>query len=1060
MSGILSSNDTRQLNRIAASGINEKIRNLRARSGVDTILRRLLWELVQNAKDNAVISNNSCDAKVDIKIKLTEDSFVFSHNDGFFKVENIQGIIRRFSSEDKEGLESANSELLDCITGRFGTGFMTTHLLSEFVTVSGLFKDPDGKFREFDLNLDRRGKTLKELENAINQSIEDFESKIEKAPLSKFKGKDTWTSFGYELSGDGFELANKAIDGLNESLGFVLINLPLVNSISVERNGRVELFTLKDSKYESTDGLIIRRIQAGDDQSKNSGFIQKSSDNISVTIPVQFDDDGQIHPERIAKSQPRLFLDFPLVGSEVLQIPFVMNSHQFEPTEPRDGIFLAESEDDNTLRNKEVVNQAIELYLDLVRDLSSMSDARSLYNLVAFGDVAEQDWLSREWYQDEIVDYCRRELLRIPLVDTNSGDRKSIKDEDNKDQVFFPYHSKGKVTKRVWKLSNDLWPEALPNKQDCLRWSKVLWDDCLKQDLKGLSEDIQNQENLEGLSDDLGCSEKEVISWLNDYYDLLFVEGDFVSRIQANEFRVIPSRSGKLKSPNGLRVCKKLDDEIIEVCEMLDYNINDSLVYKKIGTKDKYRDDNPKSISYGRIGRESVASKMNDSFKGHSNSRNALNYLISLFAEDENFPKENELIYQASIDLLEDKIPEKTIIKNWIPEFWDYACKARLNRLVRVISEFSDLASFSEYAESRNIQAPKEWLIDFSKSLLDLGYKNKFNLKENPIVPNQNGVFKNLETLFGESEEIDESLLDIAAALGVDFRADLIDRDFSFLDIPESRKYSPEDVADSIMKAVRPLTEESPRTETTAEIFMNLIEWFDKYPSQAETLFQGLYENQHLLYSADQVKKWRDKYQEFHKRDEEITSILEKHQIKDLEELEKRLSQVQAPSGVTQKVELNDRDDLLAAGIYSAGMGESLNKHSNVLLFSKGNYTTSDYSFVKKILKRAVKNVLTYLLEDERYEFQSDIDSIMVSTETITVISGVKKNGRDINLVIRPSDGQKVHVFYGAEFNALKHENTEFWIDNGTQDPEILTIGKILEYTGTEVIPLYRIAEN
>jgi hypothetical protein len=72
----------------------------------------------------------------------------------------------------------------------------------------------------------------------------------------------------------------------------------------------------------------------------------------------------------------------------------------------------------------------------------------------------------------------------------------------------------------------------------------------------------------------------------------------------------------------------------------------------------------------------------------------------------------------------------------------------------------------------------------------------------------------------------------------------------------------------------------------------------------------------------------------------------------------------------------------------------------------------------------------------------------------------VKKNGRDINLVIRPSDGQKVHVFYGAEFNALKHENTEFWIDNGTQDPEILTIGKILEYTGTEVIPLYRIAEN
>jgi hypothetical protein len=79
----------------------------------------------------------------------------------------------------------------------------------------------------------------------------------------------------------------------------------------------------------------------------------------------------------------------------------------------------------------------------------------------------------------------------------------------------------------------------------------------------------------------------------------------------------------------------------------------------------------------------------------------------------------------------------------------------------------------------------------------------------------------------------------------------------------------------------------------------------------------------------------------------------------------------------------------------------------------------------------------------------------MISTQTPTVITGVFKDGQPINLVIRPSDGKKVHVYYGTEFKALLLENTEFWIDNGYDTPEILTIGKILQYTETEIIPLY-----
>lgn len=55
-----------------------------------------------------------------------------------FTADNIRFLIEQISTKSRNRSESKSKT-----TGKFGTGFLTTHLLSEIVTVKGVAKEPD-----------------------------------------------------------------------------------------------------------------------------------------------------------------------------------------------------------------------------------------------------------------------------------------------------------------------------------------------------------------------------------------------------------------------------------------------------------------------------------------------------------------------------------------------------------------------------------------------------------------------------------------------------------------------------------------------------------------------------------------------------------------------------------------------------------------------------------------------------------------------------------------------------------------------------------------------------
>ena len=123
----------------------------------ETYAKRWFWELLQNAKDS--VGN---DSKVSVNVVLENNILTFSHTGNAFEKSDILHLI--FHGSSKKSLEGK--------TGRFGTGFMSTHLLSRKVNIIG--KISDRTFFNFELDREALdvGTQLQNLEKSYNAFCE------------------------------------------------------------------------------------------------------------------------------------------------------------------------------------------------------------------------------------------------------------------------------------------------------------------------------------------------------------------------------------------------------------------------------------------------------------------------------------------------------------------------------------------------------------------------------------------------------------------------------------------------------------------------------------------------------------------------------------------------------------------------------------------------------------------------------------------------------------------------------------------------------------------------
>ncbi|PPK87867.1 hypothetical protein CLV84_0821 [Neolewinella xylanilytica] len=633
--------------------------------------RRWIWELVQNAKDVSQAEG--------VKIRVAKSSsneFIFSHNGKPFKADNIRFLIEQISTKDQEKEDETGKRKT---TGKFGTGFLTTHLLSERVTVHGVLKDKTLPYKRFEVMLDRSGYSNREIIESVEKSRAvlnevDHLPNFEAYDASKYN-----TQFIYPLLDDVAErVYSEGLNDLKSNIGYTLALNDEIKEVAFGSKGRI--YKLEKTTPLSDIGQVItvkKEYYEGD--AKELHYAILSENFTSIIIPIEVEK-GSIRILPIEDNVPSLFCQFPLLGSDSFRFPAVINNPNFNPTEPRDGIHLTTPARVNpsSEQNKEYISEAIGLFQKLVR-LAINDEWKNLHLLAKVETSNEyQNWLNQNYYESKVVGEVRRIIMRKSILTSSVGHLIPLFDKKDLPYALIPTIPNYKIRDEAWNIGISLFGDRLPKLDHVPFWSKYAWDICGKFNLATLCNFIEKSQRIEELQGALG--HKDAISWLNLFYKLLEKDEYNYDKL-INKYQLFPNQNGYFIKMQEIQL---EDDTINELFKDILRELGSDVRKNLINNAIEFNFEEVNSINEPKVTRMInvlALEKANDREQS-KNYRTAFNLILKFFRDDEKearvkFPSLHQIKY-----LLYD---EEEMIEN----------VEKIEKLNDLLQEF-DLADISE----------------------------------------------------------------------------------------------------------------------------------------------------------------------------------------------------------------------------------------------------------------------------------------------------------------------------------------------------------------------------
>ncbi|WP_020602232.1 sacsin N-terminal ATP-binding-like domain-containing protein [Spirosoma spitsbergense] len=1002
----------------------------------DSSRRRWIWELIQNAKDVS-FTNKQVDILIDYVVNEEQSELKFSHNGRPFSLDNITFLIEQVSTKDRNITDNAIQT-----TGKFGTGFLSTHLLSEKVIIDGVINENGLPIQKFNLLLDRSGRSIEEISTSVNNAIKLLDNLDSQPTFNEYNQENLNTAFTYILEGKGIEVANSGINDLGASLPFTLAFQPKIKSVKITSKDVIYEVVSEAEEFKGPIRIItIRKTYA--DRQEDVRIATLTSEFTIIAIEIYYKDD-EIYLKEFDEMLPRLFCDFPLIGSENFYFPTVIQNRNFSPTEPRDGIELTDNEDPDIEQNKLILTEAVLLYSNLL-EFAVQNKWQNLYCLAQFFEPKEKEWLSIKWYKEHVFEKLRQVLIYKPIVTTTTGDNLSIKinslgSGSEHFGIYFPYSDIEDCRERIGEITSEWFPNKIPAKKDIDKWYTINkpWEDYFKFSLEVIANSIGSRNNIEKLSIEFSKSIEETCLWLNKVYALIY---QYNSDNIFNKYKFIPNQNGTFIKTLDLRIDLDIDFELKNILKVLNKDWNDFLLNSLIIL--------PEGIVNGVKSQQNVIDEINTTLTNDktTNALDAAYILISCFSNDPGFPKERNQLYQFSKDLLKDNIPEKKLITNWNKTIWEIGDKFVIKQIIATISAQRNVENLYNLLLIDNTI---KWLNSFIKFLLESDLDSQLNLKKNPILPNQNGVFKIKDDLFLDDGGIDEILKNICIELGYDSRDSLLDKSI-YLELPDNRVRHSIDLAKEIIERVKPLLTEINRSLFTKQAFQNLYSWFSSNATLAETIFGDLYINRHKLISDDDIVRMV-------RQNQELENFFKEENISNLSELKAILLASRQAKENLEKESSSIKPSVLSVDDILSTLG--IGSEERLREFLKDTDTSNEYTismqsglerleFVKQIIEEAKKAVWLRLSKEPDYDITT------WNPIQDTVIDGVKYKTKKIFLVIRPAINGMIYFYYKEEYQALDIPETQLWIHEGGDEVSQISIGTLLDWVNKRRVIIY-----
>ena len=508
---------------------------------------RAVWELVQNACD----LTTNCEVVIDYK-----SGFSFTHNGKPFTTKSFISLIKQVSG--KYGEESEIPEV-----GKYGTGFLTTHTFGRKFRINSILEANNTFFEIKDFLIDRSPKEWKALSENIRKQKENVYELIQKgAILANPEIKTTFT-FLPETDQERNYISESSKD-LEDYIPIVLTINDRLKKVKIVLNDSETSFEqIEKIKVENYKGIELYKTTISKNGTNKIIYsIIETDDQIEVILPINENLELFQFSERVA----RLFLYYPLIGSEDFGLNFVINCNKFLPTEPRDGIHLQSNKDqvkEQEEANRKIIEKASQLIFGFLKSNVLRVSNPLLYAQINFKRNTDNNLLNE--YFETIQKTWIEEYKLLPIVETPDG-FKPINEV-----CFFNEEllNNTEYFDDIYTLVSTFY-NNIPTKDKVILWSKFAseWTNEKNEFIghKDLVEKISN-EHLSKFDKD--C--------LINYYKNLIAE----EKINYfSEHTLLPNLDGKLCFLSLLLTPQNLNETLIEIGKSLIPNSIERLIHK------------------------------------------------------------------------------------------------------------------------------------------------------------------------------------------------------------------------------------------------------------------------------------------------------------------------------------------------------------------------------------------------------------------------------------------------------------------------------------------------
>lgn len=419
------------------------------------------FELTQNAHDPGARDGQT---GVDISLSFDGRALVYEHDGKPFTMQDLAGLFSGGSSKEFESTET---------TGRFGTGFLVTHVLSHQINFKGVLA-AHGGLEEVSVLLDRAGDERDIFENT-GRSYRAIKAASKLATLD---GRTT-ARFHYET--DNPEAARIGFAAFCSTLPYLYGTCEHLGTVHLlDESGKAWNFVPEPVSEQKYMGLClrVRRFALTEDEGEPTIFtamrLQRERDALSSLVAVVEQADERWRFRVPPDVFPKIFCRFPVRGSDFLPINAIIDG-RFDLRQERDRVLMKDTD-------KEQITQALGLMPALAQLAlhDNWGDGHRLARVGmpdrAFGEKLDDQDELRAWWRGTLSSVAQA-MAELPIIATSIGPVKALGTAPLATFVV-PRFSVGEPKEEldfgtVWEVASELRDVRPPVRGIASDWSAV-----------------------------------------------------------------------------------------------------------------------------------------------------------------------------------------------------------------------------------------------------------------------------------------------------------------------------------------------------------------------------------------------------------------------------------------------------------------------------------------------------------------------------------------------------------------------------------------------------------